>query len=75
MGVPFPAGLQLVSDHRSRLVPWAWGLNGAASVLGAALATLLAVHLGFRIVVLLAFVCYGVAAVAFGRMRGWAKAA
>jgi len=74
MGIPFPAGLQLVSDRRSRLVPWAWGLNGAASVLGAALATLLAVHLGFRAVVILAFACYAAAAVALGSMHEWTEA-
>ncbi len=74
MGIPFPAGLQLVSDRRGRLVPWAWGLNGAASVLGAALATLLAVHLGFRAVVVLAFACYAAAAVALGSIQGWAEA-
>jgi hypothetical protein len=55
-------------------VPWAWGLNGAASVLGAALATLLAVHLGFRAVVVLAFACYAAAAVALGSIHGWAEA-
>lgn len=71
MGIPFPAGLQLVSDRRARLVPWAWGLNGAASVLGAALATLLAVHLGFRAVVLLAFGCYAAAAVAVRSIHQW----
>jgi hypothetical protein len=74
MGIPFPAGLQLVSDRRSRLVPWAWGLNGAASVLGAALATLLAVHLGFRAVVILAFACYAAAAAALGSMHEWTDA-
>jgi spermidine synthase len=63
MGVPFPAGLQLISDRNRALVPWAWGVNGAASVLGAALATLVAVQLGFRAVVGLALVLYVVAAV------------
>jgi hypothetical protein len=59
MGIPFPAGLQLVSDRYERMVPWAWGVNGGASVLGAALAALTAVHLGFSGVVGLAVVAYG----------------
>ncbi len=62
MGIPFPAGLQLLSDRSPKLVPWAWGLNGAASVLGATLATLVAVHLGFRVVVLVSFGLYASAA-------------
>jgi spermidine synthase len=73
MGIPFPAGLQLVSDRRGRMVPWAWGLNGAASVLGATLATLLAIHLGFGAVVVLAFACYAAAAIALGGIHGWTE--
>lgn len=68
MGIPFPAGLQLLADRRARLVPWAWGLNGAASVLGATLATLVAVHFGFRAVVLAAFGLYGTAALSVRRI-------
>ncbi len=68
MGIPFPSGLQLLSDRRSELVPWAWGLNGAASVLGATLATLLAVHFGFRVVVLASFAMYGSAALTVRRL-------
>ncbi len=59
MGIPFPAGLQLVSDRYERQVPWAWGVNGGASVVGAALAALTAVHVGFNGVVGLALVVYG----------------
>lgn len=69
MGIPFPAGLQLVSDRRPPLVPWAWGLNGAASVLGATAATLTAVHLGFRAVVVLSFAAYALAATVLSRME------
>ena len=64
MGIPFPTGFQLVSDRAERLVPWAWGINGCASVVGATLATFTAVHLGFRVVVLLALATYGIAALA-----------
>ena len=35
-------------------IPWAWGINGCASVVSGILATLLAVHLGFNVVVGLA---------------------
>ena len=62
MGMPFPWGLARVED--ARLIPWAWGINGCASVTGAVLATLLAIHVGFTAVVVAALVLYGVAAAA-----------
>ncbi len=49
------------------LVPWAWGVNGCASVLSAVLASLLATHFGFTFVVALAMGLYGLAALTFGR--------
>jgi hypothetical protein len=48
MGMPFSWGLARVED--ARLIPWAWGINGCASVTGAVLATLLAIHVGFTAV-------------------------
>jgi hypothetical protein len=45
-------------------LPWAWGINGCASVLGATLATVSSIHLGFPAVVLLALACYGLATLA-----------
>ena len=54
MGMPFPLGLSRVSREMPDFVPWAWGINGCASVVSGILATLLAVHLGFNVVVGLA---------------------
>jgi hypothetical protein len=62
MGWPFPGGLAELQDARPGLVPWAWGANGFASVAGAPLAVLLAVHLGFRAVFAAAALLYVVAA-------------
>jgi len=39
-------------------VPWAWGINGCASVTAAPLATALAVSFGFRAVLGLAALLY-----------------
>ena len=64
MGIPFPTGLQLVSGRNDSLVPWAWGINGCASVVGATLATFTAIHAGFRAVVLIAILAYAIAALA-----------
>ena len=64
MGMPFPLGLARVEAIDARLVPWAWAINGCASVTGAVLATLLAIHVGFTAVVVVALMLYGVAAAA-----------
>ncbi len=48
LGMPFPLGLRAVASGRPGWVPWAWGLNGFASVWGAALAGLLEAPLGTR---------------------------
>ena len=58
MGMPFPLGLDVVSARSSAWIPWAWGINGCASVVSAILATLLAIHLGFIVVVLFAVMLY-----------------
>ncbi len=63
MGMPFPLALARVAAARSALVPWAWGINGCASVLSAILAILLAMSLGFNAVVLIAISLYVAAAV------------
>jgi spermidine synthase len=58
MGMPFPMGLQLVSDRQSAYIPWVWGVNGVASVIAPVLGSLLSVCLGFRAVMLLSLFLY-----------------
>jgi hypothetical protein len=53
-----------VGKQAPHLIPWAWGINGCASVLSAILATILAIHFGFPTVVGLALALYGLAAAA-----------
>ena len=67
MGLPFPLGLTEVARHMPAMIPWVWGLNGCTSVLSAILATILAIHYGFTVVVGLALVLYGLAAAAMHR--------
>jgi spermidine synthase len=59
MGMPFPLGLRQVAETAPDFIPWAWGINGFASVISAALATLLAIQFGFTFVLLAALVLYG----------------
>jgi spermidine synthase len=62
MGIPFPLGLARVARYTPDLIPWAWGINGCTSVLSAILATILAIHYGFTVVVVLAMILYVLAA-------------
>lgn len=68
MGMPFPAGLKRLSGSNSTLVPWAWGVNGFASVTGVAVGTLLAISAGFTHLAILALACYLFSAVVFRRL-------
>ncbi len=69
MGMPFPLGLTRVSERVPSLVPWAWGVNGCASVLSAVLAMIFAIHFGFTVVVMVAVVLYWIAAASFWNPR------
>lgn len=62
MGIPFPLGMARLQHGSPELIPWAWGINGCASVISAVLATLLAIHHGFSAVVLMAVLLYVLAA-------------
>jgi hypothetical protein len=63
MGMPFPTGLRQVHKRSPPLVPWAWGINGFASVTGAVLGTFLAISIGFTALALTALGCYFLAAI------------
>lgn len=59
MGMPFPLALARLHAHSGHMLPWAWGINGCASVAGSLGANVLAIHVGFSGVILFALVCYG----------------
>ena len=65
MGMPFPMALARISQTTPALIPWAWGINGCASVISAILATLIAMQFGFTVLVFLAIALYCVAALCF----------
>ena len=70
MGMPFPLGLRRLAEEAPGFIPWAWGLNGFASVISAALASLLAIEFGFDAVLLVAVALYGLCVAAFSRGSG-----
>jgi hypothetical protein len=58
LGIPMPTGLRILSARAPQMVPWAWGINGAFSVLGATLAIFIAMNWGFRTTLLAAALTY-----------------
>lgn len=58
MGVPFPAGIREATRRNPRIVPWAWAVNGFASVASSSLCVLLAMEFGFSAAAVLAGACY-----------------
>jgi MFS family permease len=67
LGAPFPLGLARAGS--GGMLPWAWALNGAFSVVATPLANLIARELGFSRVLLSAVLLYGVAWLAFPLAR------
>jgi len=63
MGIPFPAGIRRIVQYpgHTTLIPWVWAVNGAASVISAVLAALIALSLGFSWVLGLGALCYAAA--------------
>jgi SAM-dependent methyltransferase len=73
MGMPFPLGMARLGQTAPAFIPWVWGVNGCASVLSAVMATLLAIHFGFTVVVILALMLYGTAMMVFNGRWGEEK--
>jgi hypothetical protein len=63
LGIPMPAGIQLLRSRAPEILTWAWGMNGALSVVGATLAIFIAMNWGFRVTFLAGSCAYLVALV------------
>ena len=69
LGMPFPLGLARAGAVGGGFLPWAWGLNGAFSVVATPLANLIVVQGGLNRVLVCAAMLYGVAILAFPSVR------
>jgi hypothetical protein len=58
LGMYFPTGIELIRRNAPRLVPWAWAVNGVASVASSVLAVVLGMSIGFSGVALIAAAVY-----------------
>lgn len=67
MGMPLPLGVMQLQRTAASSIPWAWGINGASSVVASVAALGLAALVGFQNVFLIALSFYGLAL--FGSLR------
>ena len=68
MGMFLPAGIKkLEADRSEYLVPWAWAINGAASILASVGAVIFAIIFGFSSVILVGSLAYLLAAFIYYR--------
>jgi hypothetical protein len=65
LGIPMPAGLRLLRSRTPEMVTWAWGMNGALSVVGATLAIFIAMNWGFQVTLMASAATYLVGLGAF----------
>jgi hypothetical protein len=73
LGRPLPLAVRGLVRVFPEVVPWAWGVNGAASVLGSTLALVVALTLGFDQALALAALLYLLTAAAFGALPADAR--
>jgi hypothetical protein len=63
MGAMIPSAVRVLGAANSTLIPWGWGVNGATSVIGTSLATVVAIYAGFTTTFLVGAAGYAIAAV------------
>lgn len=61
MGVMIPSVIRVLAAANSPLVPWGWGVNGATSVIGTSVATIIAMYVGFTATFFVGGVIYAAA--------------
>ena len=61
MGIPFARGLTVFEELATGVTPWAWAVNGSTSVISAVIAVMLAMSIGFTVVLWLGAAIYALA--------------
>lgn len=58
LGMAYPLGIRILREHDERLVPWAWGLNGATSVVASVSSVFVGAQAGFTWALLMGTATY-----------------
>lgn len=68
LGMPYAHGVTLLSKTNPHFVPWAWAVNGSATVVGSVATVIVSMNFGFNAVLLCAAAIYAVAFLAVDRL-------
>lgn len=68
LGMPFAHGVGLLRKLSPGFVPWAWAVNGSASVVGSVVTVIVSMNFGFRAVLIAAIVIYAIAFLAVDKL-------
>ncbi len=74
MGMPMPIGIRLLARNAPEIIPWAWGVNGATSVMGSVAALVIAIMTGFNQALMIGAGLYLLALFLITRPRASAQA-
>ena len=69
MGMPMPTAIRILAREAPEIIPWGWGVNGAASVMGSVAALAIALLSGFSLALLVAAAFYVAALLLVRRLR------
>jgi hypothetical protein len=69
MGIPFPMGIRLLGEKDKALIPWAWAINACLSVLAPVLTIMLAIMIGFKVVLWFGALAYLLAFVSLKKIK------
>jgi hypothetical protein len=69
MGMAFPIGLKFATIKNYKIIPWLWGINGAASVFSSVLAVVLSISWSISITYWIGCICYIAALLIFLSIR------
>jgi MFS family permease len=58
IGFFFPVGLRIIGEKANAFVPWAWGINSGATVIGSIISIIFAMFVGFNITFLISVMIY-----------------
>ncbi|MGE3174848.1 MAG: hypothetical protein AB7O97_19620 [Planctomycetota bacterium] len=68
LGMPFAHGVKLLEHQNPHFVPWAWAVNGSATVVGSVATVIVSMNFGFNAVLLLAIGIYAIAFLAVDKL-------
>lgn len=69
MGSAFPIGIKSIANNSQKIIPWLWGINGAASVFSSVFAVFISIFLGISVAYFIGILCYIITIIALNFMN------